>query len=105
VTPPLFQWSVPLVVGAICMLAAPLWMLGTPAVEDASLASGWQLGLYVFLYYPSAVVMLFIVGWMHRFVTRKPGKPRIERLYLTGANICLALALLVMLVAVIEILT
>jgi hypothetical protein len=105
VTTPLFQWSVPLVVGAICMLAAPLWMLGTPAVDEASFASGWQLGLYVFLYYPSAVVMLFIVGWMHRFVTRKPGKPRIERLYLTGANICLAVALLVMIVAVIKILS
>ena len=103
-TPPLFQWSVPLVVGAICMLAAPLWMFGTPAVEEASYASGWQLGLYVFLYYPSAVVILFIVGWMHRFVTRKAEKPRIERLYLTGANVCLALALLMMLVAVIKIL-
>jgi hypothetical protein len=104
VTPPLFQWSVPLVVGAVCMLAAPLWMFGIPPGEEASLASGWQLGLYVFLYYPSAVAMLFIVGWMHRLVTRKPGKPRIERLYLTGANICLALAVLVMLVALVRIL-
>ena len=103
-TLPLFQWSVPLIVGAVCMLAAPLWMLGAPAGDELLPLSGWQLGLYVFLYYPSAVAMLFIVGWLHRLVTRKPGKPRIERLYLTGANICLALALLVMIVAVVRIL-
>ena len=101
-TPPLFQWSVPLVAGGICMLVAPLWMIGGPAATDASAStSGRQLALYVVLYYPSAVAMLFLVGLAHRFVTRKADRPRIARRYLLGANICLALAVLVLLVALI----
>jgi hypothetical protein len=99
VTPPLFQWSVPLVVGGLCMLIAPLWMLGGPAAAPASFSR--QLALYVVLYYPSAVAMLFLVSRAHRLVTRKADKPRVDQRYLVGANICLAVAVLVLLVALI----
>jgi hypothetical protein len=104
VTPPLFQWSVPLVAGGICMLVAPLWMFGTPAANEGVFTSSRQLALYVVLYYPSAVAMLFIVSRAHRLVTRKADKPRIELRYLAGANICLALAALVLIVALLGVL-
>jgi len=100
VTPPLFQWSVPLIAGGFCMLVAPLWMLGGSAADDSGLTSR-QLALYVVLYYPSAVAMLFIVSRVHKLVTRKAERPRIELRYLTGANLCLAVAVLVMVIAVI----
>jgi hypothetical protein len=101
VTPPLFQWSVPLVAGGVCMLVAPLWIVGGPQVDEAVTLSSRQLALYVVLYYPSAVAMLFIVSRAHRLVTRKADKPRIEHRYLLGANVCLAIAALVLLVALI----
>jgi uncharacterized membrane protein len=100
VTPPLFQWSVPLVAGGLCMLVAPLWMFGTPAADEG-FTSSRQLALYVVLYYPSAVAMLFIVSRLHRLVTRKADRPRLELRYLTGANICLAIAALVLIGALI----
>jgi hypothetical protein len=98
--PPLFQWTVPLVAGGVCMLAAPLWMFGAPAVEDGALTSR-QLALYVVLYYPSAIAMLFIVSRVHKLLTRKADRPRIELRYLTGANVCLGIAVLVMVAALI----
>jgi hypothetical protein len=101
VTVPLFQWSVPLVAGAFCMLVAPLWIFMTPGADPASFVSSGQLGLSVVLYYPSAIAMLFIVSRLHRLVTRKAGRPRIDQFYLTAANIFLALAALVMIAALI----
>jgi hypothetical protein len=103
VTPPLFQWSVPLVAGGLCMLVAPLWMLGGPGVEDGVLSTS-EIALYVVLYYPAAVAMLFIVSRAHKLVTRKADRPRIELRYLTGANICLAAAVLALTVALIRML-
>jgi hypothetical protein len=100
VTPPLFQWSVPMVAGALCMLIAPLWMFGTPAGETAVL-SARQLGRSVVLYYPSAIAMLFLVSRLHRLVTRKAERPRIDLWYLTAANVCLAVAVVAMIAALI----
>jgi hypothetical protein len=102
VTPPLFQWSVPLVAGGICMVIAPLWMFGTPDAAGGSLLSARQLGLTVVLYYPSAIAMLFIVSRLHRLVTRKAERPRIDLRYLTAANICLMAAVIAMIAAVLS---
>ena len=101
VTLPLFQWSVPLIAGALCMLAAPLWIYGMPGEDQPSFAAAGQLGRYVVLYYPSAIVMLFLVSRLHRIVTRKAERARIDLFYLTAANACLAVAALVMIAALI----
>lgn len=102
-TLPLFQWSVPLVAGALCMLLAPLWIHGTPGADQTAFAVAGQLGRYVVLYYPSAVVMLFLVSRLHRIVTRKAERPRIDLFYLTAANACLAVAAIVVIAALIEV--
>jgi hypothetical protein len=83
------------------MLVAPLWMFGAPAADERVFTSSRQLALHVVLYYPSAVAMLFIVSRLHRLVTRKADRPRIDVRYLTAANLCFAVAALVLLVALI----
>jgi hypothetical protein len=86
------------------MLIFPLWMFGTPAATDSSLAAGWQLGLNVLLYYPPAVAGLFFVSRLHRWTTRKAARPRIDLLYLAVAHAFLAAAVVVMAFAVLRIL-
>jgi hypothetical protein len=86
------------------MLVAPLWMFGARGVGRPSLASGWEMGLYVLLYYPPAVAMLFIVGWLHRWTSRKAARPRVDLWYLAAAHACLAVAVIVMAAALIRIL-
>ena len=95
------QWSVPLTAGGFCMLLFPLWVFGTPEASDRS--AGWQLGLYVLLYYPPAVVTLFFFGWLHRWGSRKAQRPGIDLLYLAAAHGCLAAAIIVMAVAIVRI--
>ena len=87
------RWSVPLTAGGFCLLLFPLWMYGA---RGAGAAPEWQLGLDVLLYYPPAVVTLFLFGWLHRWVSRKADRPKIDLFYLVAAHACLAAALLVM---------
>jgi hypothetical protein len=96
------HWSVPLIVGGLCMLVFPLWMLGTPA-GGSSFAAGWRLGLNVLLYYPPTVAGLFFVSRLHRWTSRKAARPRIDLLYVAAAHVCLAAAIAVMALAVIQI--
>jgi hypothetical protein len=94
------RWSVPLTAGGCCMLLFPLWMYGA---RGAGAAPEWQLGLNVLLYYPPAVATLFFFGWLHRWVSRKAVRPKIDLFYLAVAHACLAAALLVMAYAVAQI--
>lgn len=96
------HWTAPLTAGGVCMLLFPLWAYGA---RGAAESSGWQLGLTVFLYYPSAVATLFLFGWLHRFLSRKADRPKIAVFYLVVAHACLAVALAVMAFAVARILT
>ena len=98
------HWTVPLISGGVCLLIFPLWMFGTPGATDTSSAAGWQLGLNVLLYYPPAVAGLFFVSRLHRWTTRKAGRPKIDLLYLAAAYACLAAAMVVMAFAVMRIL-
>ena len=93
----------PLIAGGLCMLLFPLWMLGTPA-GGSSFAAGWQLGLKVLLYYPPTVAFLFFVSRLHRWTRRKAARPKIDLLYVAAAHVCLAAAMAVMAIAVIQIL-
>jgi hypothetical protein len=83
----------PLTAGGFCLLAFPLWMYGARGVGAAT---EFQLGLNVLLYYPPVVVTLFFLGWLHRWVSRKADRPKIDLFYLAAAHACLAAALLVM---------
>ena len=87
------HWTAPLTAGGVCLLLFPLWMYFSRGAADPA---PWQLGLKVLLYYPQAVVVLFVFGWLHRFLSRKKDRPRIAVLYLVAAHACLAVALLVM---------
>jgi hypothetical protein len=85
------------------MLIFPLWMFATPSATDSSIASGWQLGLNVLLYYPPAAATLFFVSRLHRWTSRKAARPKIDLLYLAAAHACLAAAAVVMAFAVLRI--
>jgi hypothetical protein len=91
------HWSVPLTAGGLCLLAFPIWMY---AARGAAESAAWQLGTHVLLYYPQVVVILFLFGWLHRFLSRKVDRPKIAIFYLLIAHACLAVALLVMAYAV-----
>jgi hypothetical protein len=97
------HWSLPLISGGVCMLIFPLWMFATPGASGASSAAGWQLGLNVLLYYPPIIASLFFVSRLHRWTSRKAARPKIDVIYLVGAHVCLAAALVVMAVAVVRI--
>lgn len=87
------HWTAPLTAGGFCLLLFPLWVyLSRGAAEPTA----WQLGLNVLLYYPQAIVVLFLFGWLHRFLSRKADRPKIAVFYLVVAHACLAVALLAM---------
>jgi hypothetical protein len=85
------------------MLIFPLWMFAMRGASGASSAAGWQLGLNVLLYYPPVIASLFFVSRLHRWTSRKAARPKIDVLYLAGAHVCLAAAMVVMAVAIVRI--
>ena len=86
------------------MLIFPIWMFGTPGASGSSFAAGWRLGLNVLVYYPPAVAALFFVSRLHRWSSRRAARPKIDLLYVAAAHVCLAAAIAVMALAVIQIL-
>lgn len=96
-------WVGQLCVVALCAVAFLLWILGTPGVGGSAYAKAWGLGLSVIMYYPPAILAIFLAGRLHRLLAKPASKAKVEIAYIMAGYALLAVAVVVMLTVLIRI--